>query len=220
METKRKIFNLIILDESGSMESIKQATIAGFNETAQTIKGVQQQHPEEEHYITFITFNGMGIRTQLSNQPVAELSEIDDTQYRPDANTPLYDAMGFALQRLRTQLELLSNYHVLVTIFTDGQENASREFSGNAIKRLVEELKARQWTFTYIGANHDVQQFAHHIAIHNTMAFESNADSVGHSLAQERSARIRFYKNMRENKPVGENYFWQDPEEQKKTGEE
>ena len=210
MDTKRKIFNLIILDESGSMQSIKQATIDGFNETAQTIKSTQQQHPEEEHYISFVTFNGMGTKTQLSNQPVGELSEIDATRYRPDANTPLYDAMGFAFQRLRTQLELIKNYHVLVTIFTDGQENASKEFNGEAIKRLVEELKAQQWTFTYIGANHDVQQFARNISIHNTITFESNSESVGQSLAQERNSRMRFYRNMRENKPVGEDYFQED----------
>jgi len=207
MDTKRKIFNLIILDESGSMHSIKQPTIEGFNETAQTIKATQQQHPEEEHYISFVTFNGMGIKTLLSNQPVTELTEINAAQYSPNASTPLYDAMGFAFQRLRTQLELIKNSHVLVTIFTDGEENASKEFNDQAIKRLVEELKAQQWTFTYIGANHNVERFAHHVAIHNTITFESNAESVQSSLTQERSARLRYYQNMRENKPVGSDYF-------------
>lgn len=207
MDTKRKIFNLILLDESGSMQSIKQPTIEGFNETAQTIKATQQQHPEEEHYISLVTFNGIGIKTLRANQPVSELTEIDDTQYRPNANTPLYDAMGFALQRLRTQLELIKNYHVLVTIFTDGQENASKEFNDQSIKRLVEEMKAQQWTFTYIGANHDVQKHANQISIHNTITFESSAESVQHSLTQERNSRMQYYKNLRENKPVGENYF-------------
>jgi hypothetical protein len=115
--------------------------------------------------------------------------------------------MGFAFQRLRTQLELIKNYHVLVTIFTDGQENASKEFNDQSIKRLIEELKAQQWTFTYIGANHDVQKHANHISIHNTITFESSAESVQHSLTQERNSRIQYYKNLRENKPVGENYF-------------
>lgn len=68
MYNKQKIFNLIILDESGSMQSIKQPTIDGFNETVQTIKGIQQQHPEEEHYITLVTFNGLGIKALPSNQ--------------------------------------------------------------------------------------------------------------------------------------------------------
>ncbi len=207
MDTKRKIFNLIILDESGSMQSIKQATIEGFNETVQTIKGTQALHPEQEQYITLVTFNGMGTKTLLSNQPAAELSELDATRYHPSSNTPLYDAMGFAFQRLRTQLELVQDYHVLVTIFTDGQENASKEFNGTTIKSLIEELKNQQWTFTYIGANHDVERFAHHISIQNTISFESNAESVHQSLVQERSARTRYYQNRREGKPSGEDYF-------------
>lgn len=197
MDNKQKIFNLIILDESGSMQSIKQPTIDGFNETVQTIKGVQQQHPEEEHYITLVTFNGLGIKTLLSNQPVAELAEIDGDRYRPGANTPLYDAMGFAFQRLRTQLELIKNYCVLVTIFTDGLENASKEFTSAAIKHLVEELKTQRWTFSYIGANHDVQKFAHAISIHNTIAFESNPASIQQALALEREARTRYYAKKR-----------------------
>lgn len=207
MNTRHKIFNLIILDESGSMASIKESTIAGFNETVQTIKGIQAQHPEEEQYITLVSFNGLGIKTLLSNQPVETLTELNTALYRPNSDTPLYDAMGHAFQRLRTQLELIKNYHVLVTIFTDGQENASKEFSGDAIKKLIEELKGQQWTFTYIGANHDVEKFAHRISIHNTITFESNPESVHHSLAQERSARIRYYQNRRQNKVSGEDYF-------------
>lgn len=210
MDTKRKIFNLIILDESGSMQSIKQSTIEGFNETAQTIKGIQQQNPGEEHYITLVTFNGLGIKTLLSNQPVTELTEINGERYLPNAGTPLYDAMGFALKRLRTQLELIKNYKVLVTIFTDGEENASKDFNGEAIKRLVEELKVQQWTFTYIGANHDVQKFARDLSIHNAVAFTSNPESVHQTLADERSARQRHFQRLRENKPVGEDYFADD----------
>lgn len=210
MDAKRNIFNLIILDESGSMHSIKHPTITGFNETAQTIKGTQEQHPEEEQYITLVTFNGLGIKTLLSNQPVAVLAELDATRYQPNAGTPLYDAMGFAFQRLRTQLELVKNYHVLVTIFTDGEENASKEFNAISIKSLIEELKAQQWTFTYIGANHDVEKFAHHISIYNTFSFQSDAEGVKHSLAQDRSARMRYYQNRRDGRPSGENYFAED----------
>lgn len=61
MEAKQKVFNLIILDESGSMQSIKSATISGFNEVVQTIKGMEMQFPEQEHFISLVTFNGIGI---------------------------------------------------------------------------------------------------------------------------------------------------------------
>ncbi len=207
MDTKRKIFNLIILDESGSMSSIEKPTIAGFNETVQTIKGQQQHHPEETHYISVVSFNGMGIKTLLWNQPASELYELDGTRYRPDANTPLYDAMGMAFTRLRAQLELLQQYHVLVTVFTDGMENASKEYSGEAIRRMVEELKPQNWTFTYIGANHDVAAAAHRMGITNIMRFMADDAGVAQALKFERSSRSAYYRKLRENKAVQEDFF-------------
>ena len=63
MESKHKVYNLIILDESGSMESIRKTIINGFNEVVQTIKGIAIEFPEQEHYVTMITFNSLGIKT-------------------------------------------------------------------------------------------------------------------------------------------------------------
>lgn len=65
MNSKHQVDNLIILDESGSMESIKKETIQGFNEIVQTIKGVEQQFPEQEHFISLVSFNGLGRKTHL-----------------------------------------------------------------------------------------------------------------------------------------------------------
>ncbi len=52
METKHQVHNLIILDESGSMGSIKKTIIQGFNEIVQTVKGVELNFPEQEHFIS------------------------------------------------------------------------------------------------------------------------------------------------------------------------
>ena len=57
MEAKHQVHNLIILDESGSMSSIKPQIISGFNELVQSIKGIQKQFPEQEHDISIISFN-------------------------------------------------------------------------------------------------------------------------------------------------------------------
>lgn len=92
---------------------------------------------------------------------------IDGTKYQPEASTPLFDAMGKGIGQLRRVTNTHSNCNVLVTILTDGEENASVEYSGQAIKKMVEELKLQQWTFTYIGANHDVENFAASISINN-----------------------------------------------------
>ncbi len=65
MQTIKKVFNLIILDESGSMESIKMATINGFNELMQSIKHSMKEDPEIDQFVQFFSFNGGGIKEQL-----------------------------------------------------------------------------------------------------------------------------------------------------------
>lgn len=60
---KTRIFNLIILDESGSMQSIKQAAINGMNETVQSIKASQKKHEDQEHIVTLVSFNSSAIKT-------------------------------------------------------------------------------------------------------------------------------------------------------------
>lgn len=54
---KQKVFNLIILDERGSMNSIEKQAIDGVNETVQTIRSAQKMHEEQEHFVTFVSFN-------------------------------------------------------------------------------------------------------------------------------------------------------------------
>ena len=216
METKHKVFNLLILDESGSMESIKQPTISGFNELVQTIKGVEAQFPEQEHLISLVTFNGSGIKTLLWNQPVGLLREIGDGAYKPGSSTPLYDAMGLCLTRLRYEVESLKDYNVLVTVLTDGEENASREYRGTDIKRLVDDLSQGNWTFSYIGADHDVADFALKISITNTMIFQKDPEGMKKMFESEKNARADFSRRIREKEDFKRNYYDQDPGDVKK----
>ncbi|RIV25472.1 VWA domain-containing protein [Fibrisoma montanum] len=189
-----KIFNLILLDESGSMESIKAATLSGFNEVVQTIKGASQQFPEQQHTVTLVTFNGLGISTRLDNQPAPQLTQLTDELFRPSASTPLYDAMGRSLMRMEWLTEKETDYTVLVSILTDGYENASREFSGPQIQALVERLKQQNWSFTYMGANHAVQQTAMSLSIHQSITFQTNEADMKDLFDKERKGRTTFYE--------------------------
>jgi uncharacterized protein YegL len=204
---KRIVHNLIILDESGSMESIKNATIQGFNEVVQTIKGVEKQYPEQKHYISLVTFNGLGIKNKLFCKKVRNLKQIDGNSYRPDSMTPLYDAIGFSASKLLKKLEKKKDYNVLVTILTDGLENASKEYSGRAIKELIEDLRQKGWTFTYIGANHDVEKVAASISIVNHLRFEANEKDVKRVFDRDKSARAMYAMKMRKNEDLQADYF-------------
>ena len=207
MEKKHQVHNLIILDESGSMESIKNTIIQGFNELVQTIQGIEKQFPEQEHFISFVSFNGLGQKLLHFMDPVSKLKKIDDKTFNPDANTPLFDALGFSINKLKQSLQGQNDCNVLVTILTDGEENASKEFSGSAIKELIEELKQNRWTFTYIGTDHDVEKIAISLSINNTMVFEKNETDIKRMFMKEQSARANYSKKIRFNQDTSSNYF-------------
>lgn len=207
MNKKNKVHNLIILDESGSMNSIKKMVVSGFNEVVQTVKGVALEYPEQEHYISFISFNSLKLKTHLDCKKAAELEEIDGEKYRPNGGTPLFDAMGFGINQLRDKIENEENCNVLVTILTDGMENASKEYGKMAIKALVEEMEEKNWTFTYIGTDHKVEEFADSISIKNSMSFGKNREGLKEMFNKERISRGRYSRRIRENKNTKDNFY-------------
>jgi hypothetical protein len=207
MDKKHQVHNLIILDESGSMESIKKTIIQGFNEIVQTIKGIEKEFPEQEHFISLVSFNGLGQKLLHFIDPVNKLEQINDTRYKPDASTPLYDAMGFSINKLKQVLDHQTDFNVLVTIFTDGAENASKEFAGNDIKNLIEKLKLNRWTFTYIGADHDVEKIAFSLSITNTMVFSKSEESMKNMFMRERMARSKYSSKIRNNEETSNDFY-------------
>ena len=205
---KTRIFNLIIIDESGSMQSIKKEAIDSVNETIQTIRSAQKKHEDQEHFVSLVTFND-DVKTIYECVPVDEVKELTAETYQPACCTALYDAMGISLNALRKKVA--EDDKVLVTVVTDGYENASKEYSGKAIKALVDELKAKGWVFAYIGANQDVEAVAATISITNTLRF--NATSAGvHGMAGIVSrSRERLYSCMAapnfDAEEANENFF-------------
>ncbi len=191
---KQRVFNLIILDESGSMETIAKQAVGGLNETFLTIRNAQKEHQEQQHFITFVTFNSARIRTVMNRQAVDCDKKLKWTDYRPDECTPLFDAMGRSLNELK--------YHVgnedvvLVTIITDGYENASREFDGRSIKKLVSQLKEKGWVFAYIGTNQDVDAVADDMGIRSRMSYEYSDRGAECMFDIESSSKKRFYDRL------------------------
>jgi Mg-chelatase subunit ChlD len=211
MTSRHQVHNLIILDESGSMESIKTPTLQGFNEIVQTIKGLEAQFLEQEHFISLVSFNGLGRKVHLWKAPVMELKQLDATTYRPDASTPLYDALGISVARLSAELAGVSAHNVLVTVFTDGEENASVEFSGESVRQMITALQQQRWTFTYIGSDHDVTKVAVELNITNVMAFDKNEADMKRMFAAESTARTNYSRKIR-NQESTRNDFYADPE--------
>lgn len=197
---KTQIFNLLILDKSGSMISIKDATIAGYNETVQTIKNAQKEHGDtQEQFFSFMAFCNCEKKLIYDKTPIDMVQILTPDSYQPCCMTPLYDAMGFCLTKLREDLKGKENYKVLVTIITDGYENASKEYNGKTISKLVEELKTDGWTFAYIGANQDVEKVAAEISINNFIQFNADPAHTTAMFQRESRSKERYYSRVARN---------------------
>ena len=193
-ETK-KVYNLIIVDESGSMSIIRNEALAGLNETIETCQKMQELHPEMEQRITLISFDSNHFKIHLDNQPAGKARKLTTEDYRPNAATPLYDAIGKGIAKLNAQTG--TGDSVLVTIITDGEENCSQEYNLKLVKNLIEKQKQQGWTFTLIGTdNLDVEGMAGSLSIDNHMAFTEDEESTAKMFEKERKARARFYSFM------------------------
>ena len=125
MEVKN-IINLMILDASGSMESIYNQALSGVNETIQTIRIGQKDHPELQQFLTLASFNSGKdyLNVKYSASPINEVKELTREDYTTCGCTALYDAMGEMISELKRKIT--PEDRVLVTVITDGYENSSR----------------------------------------------------------------------------------------------
>ena len=191
------VHNLFILDESGSMNCVRETTVRGFNELVQTVQTLAGEFPGNPQLVSLTTFNSEAITQKLFMQPVAALRPSALADYVPNATTPLFDAIGRSVAQLRNRLEIEGgkSTQVLVTVLTDGMENASKEYTQHGISRLIKALQAQGWLFTYIGANHDVTAVSASLSNASSLIFEQNDAGMDQMFAKERAARRRDNRN-------------------------
>lgn len=212
-ETEKRVINLIIADESGSMSVIRDTTLAGLNETITTCQKMQEKFPTMEQRITLITFDSNHTKVIFDNIPALEAKPLSRKDYVPGAATPLYDAIGQAITKTYAQTEKTDN--VLVTILTDGEENSSTEFDLKMVKRLIDKQKEQGWTFTFIGTdNLDVEGMAHEMGIKSFLSFSRNCESTSKMFSKDRASRAIFCsRTFRDERIDDAKYFVEEDEE-------
>jgi len=186
-----RVHNLIVVDESGSMECIRKQAFSGMNETLQTIRMMQKKYPAQLQYVTLVTFDSDHTKLHYDNTPAAKTKDIAWKAYNPCAGTPLYDAIGKGISKVNAQVE--EGDHVLVTIITDGYENSSEEWTLKMVRTMIEKLKKQNWTFTLIGTdNLDVEGMAQSFAIEEHLQFQQDEKGTKEMFARERRSRERY----------------------------
>lgn len=186
---KAKIHNVIILDRSGSMESIRRQAVSSVNETVQAIRHAQEKDPMQENTLTLVAFCSCSMQTIYDDAPIGLVEPLAPEDYQPCCTTPLLDAIGTTVIHVHNLTAGRPRTAVAVTIITDDHENASREFSGNDIKALIDARKEEGWLFNYIGANQDVETVARQMSIDNALSFECSCIGTEAMFRKERNAR-------------------------------
>ena len=197
---KVTIYNLIILDESGSMSCVAQQTISGCNETINNIKSLQEEHAvTQQHFISIYAFQHnpkVHSRYLIKNENPSMVHHITDEDYQPWGSTNLYDAIGSTLSDIKHHIKNNDKAIGNITIITDGMENASCEYTHAHIAKMIEDFKEKGWNFNFIGANIDVEATAHNLNIDNHLSFAQDEENYKRMWEAERSSQRAYYKRM------------------------
>ena len=186
-----KVFNLVILDASGSMSIIRKAAHKGLNDTIKQLKSIQKEMPDRQQLLTVILFNSDDTEFLYDNTPIQEVGSLPYGAYKPTGCTPLYDAIGQGIEHVRKIKG--RNDSAMVTIITDGEENSWKHFNHHRIQYLIDERQQKGWDFTFIGTEGlDVDRISTSIGITQTIVFEQN-DAGTATMFEKRHRQIRDY---------------------------
>ena len=171
---------VFILDRSGSMAGLEDDTIGGFNAMIE-----KQKAQEGACLVTTVLFDHE-ILTLHDRVPLADIRPLTRADYTVRGCTALIDAIGSTV----TKIDAIHRYlrtedipaNVMFVITTDGLENASKEYSSDQVKKMIEAHKEQGWEFLFIGANIDAVETAKHFGIASDRAVNYRADKKGTSV--------------------------------------
>lgn len=201
-----------VLDSSGSMQSIREDTIGGFN----SFLNEQQSEPGEAT-VSLYDFDS-SVDCLYQGRSIKEAPELDDSTYIPGGRTALYDALFTGVTEAADYLMKedtdWSPENVVVVVLTDGKENAS-ETSRDQIRNLVTTHQDEyDWEFLFIGANQDAALSASEIGIDENRSLKMRHSGEGAQAAYE-SASNRV-SDARESGTTG-GFNQEDRERQEET---
>ena len=182
MENYIKIINII--DKSGSMSSMLNTAITGFNEFLDEQKGL-----EGDCLVSTILFDN-GYHTLYEDMDIKECYHLDRNNYRPAGGTALYDSICITIDKEIDKLGFLPKEErpqkTLCVILTDGYENGSKKYSSVRVKEMITEMREDfNWEFIFLAANEEASFTAQTMGIStsNSYSFTNNSDGLKDAFA-------------------------------------
>lgn len=170
----QKLHTCIVLDRSGSMESCRSDAVGAVNSFIRQSKSAESANGR----LSLIVFDTGSIDVLRDKVPLGTCAELLAEEYQPRGGTPLLDAVGHGVAVLDKARQ--AGERQVLAIMTDGLENASKEYTKDAIRALLErKQKEDGWLVVYLGADHDAWEQARHLGLSqgNTAAFDKEATS-------------------------------------------
>lgn len=194
---------VFILDRSGSMAGLEDDTIGGFNAMIE-----KQKNEEGEAYVSTILFDNY-IEVIHDRVDIRKVRPMTRRDYYVRGCTALLDAVGRTIRHIgnvhKYAREEDRPEKTLFVITTDGMENASREYSYERVRRMIEhEKKKYGWEFIFLGANIDAAREAARFGITEDRAVNYHADSVGTAVIYE--AVSEAVCNVRASRPMSDEW--------------
>ena len=172
---------VFILDRSGSMSGLEADTIGGYNSMLD-----KQKKEEGDAIISTVLFDD---QTEIlhDRKNLEKVERITDKEYYVRGCTALLDAVGGAIHHIsHIQEEMPEEEKPEKTLFiitTDGMENASKKYSYDKVKKMVEKKKKKNhWEFVFLGANIDAVEVAGRFGVAANRAVRYECDSAGTAL--------------------------------------
>ena len=179
---------VFILDRSGSMGGLESDTIGGFN----GLLGKQKKE-EGEANVTTVLFDDQ-IEIIHDRFPISVVKPLTDDDYFVRGSTALLDAVGSTVKKVENIQKRLPEEmraeNIIFVITTDGQENASQEYSASMVKKMIETNQEKGWQFLFLGANMDAVEEADKIGIRKTHAVSYRPTSKGVRLNYEAAGSV------------------------------
>ena len=207
---------VFILDKSGSMSGLEADTIGGFNSMIE-----KQKKEDGEALVSTVLFSNESIVLH-DRVDLRKIEPMTDRQYYVGGCTALIDAIGGAIHHIgnvhKYAREEDRPEHTIFIITTDGMENASRHYSAERVKEMVNRQKEKYgWEFLFLGANIDAIATAGRFGISADRAANYNSDHEGTALNYEVLADA--VNDMRCcSKPIGAGWKKRIEEDFKKRG--
>ena len=185
MKMKKNLSEIVfLLDRSGSMSGLEKDTVGGFNAMIE-----KQKKEEGEALISTVLFDHE-MKVLHDRVPVGDVKPISEEDYQVRGCTALLDAMGGAIHHIGNIHKYARDEdvpeHTLFVITTDGYENASRRYTYDKVRRMIEHEKEKYgWEFLFLGANIDAAAEAKRFGIDESMAANYHCDEEGTALNYE-----------------------------------